>query len=216
MIRFHKILILILLFSASIYGQIEEELFTLYHSNQFQELKQKLETDKSKINSSTLSFYQTLFEEDANKAKENYKFLFKNTTGRIQYLSAEKLMQFHYAGGYYKTAEDYQKFLVENRELFEKTNNENNNIIETAEQNSSDDNEKFYIQVAAFSVLDNASQMKQMLNTQDVQSFIKERVVNNRTLYCVWVPGKTDFKETLDYANSLKKKYQLEFRIIKE
>ena len=64
--------------------------------------------------------------------------------------------------------------------------------------------------------MENANQMQEMLTTQNVNSIIKKRDVNGRILYCVWVPGKKDFKETLDFANSLKNRYELEFRIIKE
>ena len=97
--RYYSVLLIIFLFSISLQAQISEELYKLYNTNQFEELSKRLESEKAKIDKSTLNFYQTLFEEDANKAKENYEYLFKNTTGRIQYLSAEKLMQFYYARG---------------------------------------------------------------------------------------------------------------------
>ena len=63
---------------------------------------------------------------------------------------------------------------------------------------------------------DNAEQMKKMLDTQKIDSKIITREVQSKTLYCVWIPGKDEFNDTLNYANELKQLYHLDFNIIKE
>ena len=44
---------------------------------------------------------------------------------------------------------------------------------------------------------------------------IVKRVVNEVNLYCVWINGKNKFEETKEYAEMIKKKFKLDYRIIK-
>jgi cell division protein FtsN len=74
----------------------------------------------------------------------------------------------------------------------------------------------YQIQVGAFSVKDNAEQLKSMLKTQDVVSEIVERNINGSTLFCVWIKASDNFDETLRYATKIQRKYNLQYRIIKE
>jgi len=213
--QIYKLFIAGILISASIlYGQstASDKLLNLYRNGNFEQLHDELKN--TAVAPLEKRFYEALFEKDAEKAFVIYEDLFKNHEGRPKYLAAERLMEYYYARGYYSTASDYQRFLVENGDLL--------NIAAADEVErepvvaSNDQDEGFFIQVGAFGLEDNAQQMQKMLQTQKIESLIKARTVQNKMLYCVWVPGKKDFDETLQLANELKEKYQLDYRIIKE
>ena len=61
---------------------------------------------------------------------------------------------------------------------------------------------------------DNTDMLKFLV--QKISSKIKIRHINNKKLFCVWVQGKKDFKQTLKLADELKQKYHLDYKIIKE
>ncbi|MFC2089110.1 SPOR domain-containing protein, partial [Calditrichota bacterium] len=109
---------------------------------------------------------------------------------------------YYYAKGYYITASKYQKYLVEK--------SSDSNIKTTAEI----EQDKYIIQLGAFGLKENAEQLKTMLETQNLYPRIVERNINGKLLYCVWMDGKTNFSQTLRYAETIKQKYQLQYRII--
>ena len=72
------------------------------------------------------------------------------------------------------------------KKLVESSSNE---IIQDMEE-SPEDTDKFYIQVGAFGLQENAQQMQEMLKTQKIDSKIITREVRSKALYCVWIiPG---------------------------
>ena len=73
---------------------------------------------------------------------------------------------------------------------------------------------QFFIQVGAFGLHENAEQQRIFLATQDIHSSVVERVVNDKTLFCVWIDGKTDLDKTLAYANRIKQKFDLNYQIM--
>jgi hypothetical protein len=207
-----KLLIILFALSAVTIARPDIDIYTLYKNRAFDKLKERLKTAKATLPKAEQLFFETLFISDAEQAFEIYKELFNKNDGKVKYFSAERLKEYYYAKGYYSTASDYEKYLVEHRELVE---NNSNTIIQDIEE-SPEDTDKFYIQVGAFGLKDNAEQMKKMLETQKIDSKIITREVQSKTLYCVWIPGKDEFNDTLNFANELKQLYHLDFNIIKE
>lgn len=207
-----KTLLILLLCLPSIYAQSVDDIYYLYQNKEFKKLKEKLVSVKAKLPKAEQLFFETLFVDDAEKAYAVYKDLFDKNDGKVKYFAAERLKDYYYAKGYYSTASDYERYLVEHRDLIENSSNE---IVNDVEE-SPVDTDKFYIQVGAFGLIDNAQQMQEMLKTQKINSKIITREVRSKTLYCVWIPGRDEFDDTLKYANELKQLYHLDFNIIKE
>ena len=92
------------------------------------------------------------------------------------------------------------------------------NVIEEGETKTIPESKtaKYYVQVGAFSLKENAEQRIRFLKIQNISSSVVEREVNNSTLYCVWIPGKESIDETLAFANEIKQKYALDFQIKKK
>jgi G:T/U-mismatch repair DNA glycosylase len=216
MSRYQTVFFLILCFFSfnTLFSQNSEELFQLYQQQDYRSLKEKYFQAKEKLSKSEQAFYNTLFIQDAELAFTEYKELFQNTTGRVKYLCAQQLKDYYYAKGYYSTASEYERYLAENSNFVESKSVEQN---ETAQQNTTiKDIEKYYIQVGAFSLQDNAEQMKSMLQIQEIESKIVIRNVLSKELHCVWVTGKDSFNQTLKFAEEIKQKYHLNYKIIKE
>ncbi|KAA3617379.1 MAG: SPOR domain-containing protein [Calditrichaeota bacterium] len=194
-----------------VYSQTNQELYQLYQEKNYNQLKEKYEKVKANLSKAEQIFFDTIFIKDAEKAFQVYKDLFQDSNGKLKYYCGERLKDFYYAKGYYSTASDYEKYLVDNSHLIEEKSFSNANY-----DSEIIDEEKLFIQVGAFGLKENAKQMSDMLNTQKIKSKIKIRHVNNKDLFCVWVLGKEDFKQTLKLADELKQKYHLDYKIIKE
>jgi len=197
---------------STAWGQVQpEQLYQAYKEKDFTRLQSLLEQLKtSQKKTPEIRFYQALFKENADSAVEVYNTVFNRGDDRIKLLAAEKLYEYYYAKGFYVTAEKYQKYMAEHRQDdgFVKT--------ETDAQNPLSMEKVFYIQVGAFGIKENAQQRRMFLKTQDVQSILVERNVDGRILYCVWVKGKADIEKTLELANRLKSKFDLEYQIMKK
>jgi len=159
-------------------------------------------------------FFKAVFEPDAEKAFTIYQDVFKHSSGYTRYLAANRLKDYYYARGYYATAADYQKFILNNDILLDEKSLRMNNIPN--EKPETLNQEQLYIQVGAFGLHENALQMQEMLKTQKIKSRIVLRMLKQKRFYCVWIPGKDDFKATLNFADELMEKYHLKYRLIKE
>lgn len=206
-----RLVIMLLIISPPLFAQGSSQLFKLYQNRQYDQIKEFL-SKTPKLSIAEKQFFDALFIQDAEKAFSIYENLFQKTEGKVKYASAERLKDYYYAKGYYSTASDYERYLVENQNLME----ENTEIVGDIVSETPADNDLLYIQVGAFSIEDNASQMMEMLKTQNIESSIVHRNVNSKKLFCVWIHGKPDFNDTLKYANELKQKYHFNFKIIKE
>lgn len=204
---------LILLFLLPLNAQKNATLYSLYKQNKYSTLKEKVMVLKGEITQAEYLFFTTLFIQDADQAYLNYEQIFQNASGAVKYYAGERLKHFYYAKGYYSTASNYQKYLADNHSLVDEQSVDDKKIEEYTPDSK---DEKLYIQVGAFGIKENADQMKKMLDTQNVPSKIKQRVVGKNRLFCVWVIGKKEFKETLNLADELKRKYHLDYKIIKE
>ncbi len=161
------------------------------------------------------SFYRALFERDGEKAVIVYKTLFHESEKRyLKYLAADRLQDYYYARGYYTTAAEYKQYVADHIRDIEIPSTETTVLPE--KETLDEDHERYYIQVGAFGIEDNARQMVEMLQTQNYTARIKIRHVSQKKLFCVWVEGDLDFRSTLKLADQLKQKYHLKYKLIKE
>jgi len=196
------------------YGQSSfERLFELYSARQLNELKKAVDAPQyiKLKNKPEMQFFNALFLTDAEAALAVYKKVFRSGEGRIKYLAAEKLYQYFYAKGFYVKAQNYQKYLVEHQQ---QNRTSEPSLIHKDEQAS--EKISFYIQVGAFGIKENAEQRRRFLQTQDISSSLVKRKVGNKTLFCIWIKGKEDLEATMRYAERLKKKFDLDYQIMKK
>jgi len=193
-------------------GQIKpEQLYQAYKEHDFTRLHSLLNQIKpAQTQTPEMRFYQAVFKENADSAVKIYKEVFQLANVRTRLLSAEKLYEYYYAKGFYVTAEKYQKYMAEHGP------EEGTVRAVPISKNPPPAEKVFYIQVGAFGIKENAQQRRMFLKTRDVQSILVERNVDGRTLYCVWVKGKADIEKTLELANRLKSKFDLEYQIMKK
>lgn len=204
--------VLLLLWLACAFAQVQrEQLYQAYMNKDFSRLRTLLgQVPPAQAHMPEVSFYQALFNENADSAAQIYQDVFERANAQVKLLSAQKLYEYYYAKGFYVTAEKYQKYMTEHGP-------EKGTVQVLANPASTSPPEKvYYIQVGAFGIKENAQQRRMFLKTQDVPSILVERQVDGRILYCVWVKGKTDFEQTLQMANRLKGKFDLEYQIMKK
>jgi len=187
---------------------VHKNLFVLYNNNNFEELNSELnKIDKNQIISPEIEFLNTIFMENGEEALNVYLKLFEKSQGEFKSIVSKKLSDYYYAKGYYLTASKYQKYLVESTSTIPKL--QKNKTIQT-------ENIKFIIQLGAFGLEENAVQLQEMLQTQNLYSRIEKRDINGKFLHCVWLDGKKDFSETLEFAEKIKEKYHLQYRILQQ
>lgn len=188
-----------------------DELFRLYEQKDFKKLQLKVQVLAEQYpDRPEIRFFRTLFEANGETAVKTYTDIYENGTGRIKYLAAEKLMQYYYARGFYLNASKYQKYLADNAD------SDQEKVTEPKSNDRRETQKLYQIQVGAFSIRDNAQQLSSMLETQNIKSQIVIKNVEDKKLFCVWVEGYDSFEKTLEFANQIKARYELGYRIIKE
>ena len=225
MLKFkHKIvLIIVVTFISFLPAQDRiEAMYSGYKQHNYTVIKNELINIKPENQTSLeYQFFSALFHKNGEEAKETFQVTFEKGDQRLKKLSAKKLMDYYYAKGYYVNASKYQEYLIDEGNWgnisAEPINHQepqqpvNKPVIPKTDS----DPEKYFIQVGAFSLKENAGQLIKMLATQNIKARIVERKIEQKKLFCVWLEGKEDFKKTYDYANVIKEKYDLKFRIIK-
>ncbi len=208
MFRLYKLSIVFVIIICLNYLQGENsysELYSFYESKDFTELQKRLDQYKTD-NSYDIKFFKALFYQDGEQAKKTFEAVYNHGKGKAKYYSAKKMMDYYYARGYYVNAAAYQKYLVEH------------NAVEEGDTQTIPESKtaKYYIQVGAFSLKENAEQQVRFLKIQNINSIVVDRNVDSSILYCVWIPGNESIDETLVFANEIKQKYALDFQIKKK
>ena len=202
----HKyILYLLILFLTPVlsYGQSFEQLNQLYQKKKMRDLEQLIRNSTSET--PEIIFFQTVFNENGAKSIRIYESLFPKTGGELKGLIAKKISEYYYALGFYVKASEYAKYAtVSSPTAFTAT--------ETVSTVSPE--KLYFIQVGAFGYRDNANRMKDLLKEKNLESDVKVRQVNGKTLFCVWVPGGKTYRDTKIFADELKQKYKLNYQII--
>ena len=189
-------------------GLVNKGLFSLYEDLKFEELKSEIDKlDKKYSESPEIKFLNTVFLENGEDALKIYLQLFQNSYGDLKAIISKKLSDYYYAKGYYITSSKYKKYMVESTKATSgKQNNKNKHV---------EDN-KYIIQLGAFGLKENAYQLQEMLQTQNLYTRIENRNINGKILHCVWLDGKNGFSETLEFAEKIKEKYHLQYRILQQ
>ena len=187
---------------------VNKKLFSLYQNQKFEELKSEInKLNKTENKSSEIEFLNTVFQENGEEALQVYLRLFENSRGELKSVVSKKLSDYYYAKGYYLTASKYQKYLVENTNI---KPIQQHNVPTQREQI------KYIVQLGAFGLEENAVQLQEMLQTQNLYTRIEKRTINGKKLNCVWLDGKKGFSETLEFAEKIKEKYHLQYRILQQ
>ena len=193
---------------SSAQSLIYKELFKLYEAHDYSSLKKEINKHDVKTRESKeIKFLNTIFLDNGEEAIAIYLDLFQDSYGELKSIIAKKLSDYYYAKGYYITASKYQKYLVENTSTIKKIPKQNEEQI---------DEKKYIIQLGAFGLKDNAYQLQEMLQTQNIYTRIEDRNINGKLLHCVWLDGKKGFSETLQFAEKIKEKYHLQYRILQQ
>jgi hypothetical protein len=202
----HKfVLYLLILFLTPVisYGQSFEQLNQLYQKKKMRELEQLIRNSTSET--PEIIFFKTVFNENGVKSIRIYESLFSKTGGELKGLVAKKISEYYYALGFYVKASEYAKYAtVSSPPAYTAT--------ETVITGSPE--KLYFIQVGAFEYRDNANRMKELLKEKNLESDVKIRQVNGKTLYCVWVHGGKTYRDTKIFADELKQKYKLNYQII--
>ncbi|MGD9898433.1 MAG: SPOR domain-containing protein [Calditrichaceae bacterium] len=213
------IFIFILLLSGFVDGHAQNtnQLTELYEQHDFDLLKENIGgIEGSYTKTPEYKFFKAVFIENGEEAQKEYKYVFDYGKGRIKYLAAYKMMDYYFARGYYNTAETYQKYILDN-EFSPVTNVDmEGDSKDPGSPPSENGKDEVFIQVGAFGYRENAVQLMDMLSTQNIDSKIIEREINDKKLFCVWINGLENLDDTLKFANEIKEKYDLDFRIIKK
>jgi len=199
------VLYLLILFLIPVisYGQSFEQLNQLYQKKKMGELEQLVRNSTSE--SPEIIFFKTIFNENGFQSIRIYESLFSKTGGELKGLTAKKISEYYYALGFYVKASEYAKYATVN-----------STAAHTAIANVTtvSPDKLYFIQVGAFGYKDNANRMKELLKEKNIESDVKVRQVNGKTLYCVWVPGDKTYRDTKIFADDLKQKYKLNYQII--
>jgi hypothetical protein len=215
-----KIFCIFTVFSSVLLGQDPfDAIYKNYEQHNFEMVRQKISNIDQKYQSSLdYQFFTAVLNKNGEEAKEVFQSVFEKGEKELKKLAAKKLMDYYYAKGYYLNASKFQEYLVDEgngSEVISPVQKKQHEIPEGKTVKPAASSEIYYIQVGAFSLEENARQLVKMLATQNIKARIVERKIDKKNLFCVWLEGKEDFKDTYDYANVIKEKYDLKFRIIK-
>ena len=195
------IIVLFLFYPFVLTGQNLDYLYSLYQDKKMGELKAELDNIAPDSNTNPdLTFLRTLFIEDGDAAVKIYESLSENTSGILKYFLSQKLAEYYYARGYYIKSEEWRSEMQKPESLLKKP--------------TLWDKNNYKIQVGAFSFKDNASKLHNILGSNNIQSEIIQRKINDKTLFCVWIEGKTTREETEVFAEQIKSRFRLKYQII--
>ena len=200
-----EIIFILILIPIICIGQSFEQMNNLYHQKKMPELKQLVTSSNN--DSHEILFFKTIFNENGEESIQIYESLFPTAKGDLRSLVAAKISEYYYAKGFYVKAAEYASF-VKSSPVTQVPPAPTTNVVEVQT------NKVYYIQVGAFGYLDNANRMKDLLKEKKVNSDVKVRQVNGKTLYCVWIHGEKTYRDTKTYADELKKMYKLKYQII--
>jgi glycosyltransferase involved in cell wall biosynthesis len=187
------------------------ELYTLYQNREMEQLELRLATLPKEMDQvPDVVFFRTIFSENGEEAVAVYEKIYGEADGWLKKETAGKLSQYYYALGYYVKAEEYATIARETPARLPETKTK----TEIPEAAPRPEEPRYAIQVGAFSYRDNAQKMLEILNQQRLDASIVERQINGKPLYCVWITGKNDPDATHDYAEELKRKYNIPYRIV--
>lgn len=215
-----RLLVLILFLSSFLnisilFSQKHQDLFTYYKNRQIDKLEIRVQQlGNADQNDPELLFFRTVLSDNGDNAFNVYERLFKQSSGSIKNLSAQKLAEYYFARGFYVKSSEYKniaKTYIPIKTTEEPKAGDNTREIKTEPPSAS----IYKIQVGAFGVRENANDLAEFLKGKRIEVSVVSRIVDGTNLYCVWVEGGSNLDRTEDIAEELKKNYRLSYRIVK-
>jgi hypothetical protein len=195
-------------------AQNHPDLFEFYTNKQFDKLETRIqELGNSAKDDPEVLFFNTILTDNADNAITIYEQLFSQSQGLLKKLASEKLAEYYYALGFYIKSSEYEKYSktyipVKTTEFVKS----GDNIIKG--KSESDIKSIYMIQVGAFSVIDNANDLAGFLKGKELEVSVVSRNIAGNILYCVWLKGDSNFENTEKFAEEIKEKYDLSYRIV--
>lgn len=168
-----------------------------------------------------VKFFNAVFESDAAKAAAVYESIVADFP---QYVFADealyRLIQLAYARGTYQNAKNKFDQLKKNypkskwisavAQMFSDLK-----IDDTSDQTTTTGSKKFTLQVGAFSMRDNADDLKTKLSGFGYTPIeISEKTVNGKKLFAVWVGSFATKEEAAKTGQTLKSQQKIDFSIV--
>ncbi len=207
--------ILPLLWAGLARAQDLAEIYTLYEERAIERLAQTLATlpeNASQI--PDIIFFRTIFNENGEEALAVFERLYQESDGWLRTVTAEKLAQYYYARGYYVKAAGYAE-VAKTKPGSPPRGKIGMTSSEKDRRPVQQDEPLYAIQVGAFSYRDNAKKMLDLLSQHRLDAKIVNREINGKALFCVWISGTNDSDQTRKYAEEIKDKYNISYRIVK-
>jgi hypothetical protein len=184
-------------FTQILPAQSFEQMDQLYQQKKYDQLKKLV--DGNNAEDPAIIFFKNVFNENGDESVRIYESLFNKVQGKLKGLIARKISEYYYAKGFYVKSREYDRFAV----------------YDAPEETVVPQKKDLYqIQVGAFGYQENANRMQELLGVRKIQSTVKKRIINDKTLYCVWIAGSDTYRDTVQLAEELKQKYKLNYQII--
>ncbi len=196
-------------------------------SSQIPELKKEHPNDPS------ILFLDAILTADGRKAVGKYLTIVNNFP-KSNYADAAlyRIYSYYFSLGKFRSAKDYLSLLAKNypespylslanknipdkdeviQDLKSQTlaPKKSNTEIQTAEPNS-----RYYIQAAAFTLLENAHNLKNKLDTGGYNSIIKNKEIGGTTFHVIYVEGFTSKAEADKVLQLLDSKFNLSGKVL--
>lgn len=210
------ILFLFFIFINSIVSaQKHQDLFTFYENRQIDLLKTRVQQLKDvNQNDPEVLFFSAVLSDNGENAFGIYERLFKDSKGSLKNLAAEKLAEYYFARGFYVKSSEYKN--IAKTYIPVKTTDDRKSGDNNIKRKSKQEGTSIYkIQVGAFGVRENANELASFLKSKKIDVSVVTREIDGKDLFCVWVAGESSLERTEDFAEDIKKKYRLSYRIIK-
>lgn len=173
-------------FSNPVTGQSAKELADLYENQQFLKLKEYHE-NRQIYDSDWKRFVGAIFEDNADSAVMMFASVYRSSQDKaLRKYSAERISDYYYARGYYKTSE---RILKDKKYLDE--------IVSAQSEPQRSNTSRYGIQVGAFSNHENALTLKNKMLKINKNVTIVNKESNGDSLFLV-VIGKYSNREVAE------------------
>ncbi|MBN1447269.1 MAG: SPOR domain-containing protein [Bacteroidetes bacterium] len=158
-------------------------------------------------------FLEAVCEEEAEKAVDLYQRIVNEHPKSAWADDAlNRLAQYSYAVGAYKTARTYVEQLV--RDYPQSPFVPEDRRKTTVAENGSDER-SYAVQVGAFSKEADARRQVDKLKEKGYTAYIREKRVDGKTVHAVWIGIFSEFKQAQAFAGKLKEQQGLEALVVR-
>ena len=171
-------------------------------------------------------FLEAVCEEDAEKAVDLYQRI---VDGHARSPWADdalnRLAQYSYAVGAYKTAHAYTEqlakdypqspYVPEEMRMAAKSGGTKSGGTKSGGGHAADGDRSYAVQVGAFSKPADAQKQVGSLKEKGYTAYVREKTVNGRTVHAVWLGIFTDFNQARAFAGRLKEQQGFDALVVR-